>query len=68
MKDEKITKEKKTIEELTNIIHDLTGIELQELINTGAVDTLLKAIIDPLKVEKYPNIAEFLLYDKRGRV
>jgi hypothetical protein len=64
MNEEKIERGKQIVEELSGILRELPDSEVLELLGTGAMADLLKAILDPSEVKKYPNIAEFLLANK----
>lgn len=64
MNEEKIERGKQKIKELASILQELSDSDVGKLLGTGAIDDLLKAILDPSKVKKYPNIAEFLLANK----
>lgn len=64
MNEEKIERGKQIIKELTYILQELSDPEVGKLLGTGAMDDLLRAILDPSKVNNYPNIAEFLLANK----
>jgi hypothetical protein len=64
MDEEKIERGKQIIKELAGILQELSDSEVGKSLGTGAMDDLLKAILDPSKVKKYPSIAEFLLANK----
>ena len=64
MDEEKIKKGKQIINELTLILQELSDSEVGKLLGKGAMDSFLKAILDPSNVKKYSNIAEFLLANK----
>jgi len=64
MSKEKIESGKKMTAEVAAIVRQLPDQEVGELLGTGAMDDLLKAILDPKKVREYPSIAEFLLANK----
>ena len=64
MNEEKIERGKQIIKELADILKELSDSEVGKLLGTGAMDDLLRAILDPSKVKKYPSIAEFLLANK----
>lgn len=64
MNEEKIERGKQIIKELADILQELSDSEVGKLLGTGAIDDLLRAILDPSKVKKYPSIAEFLLANK----
>ncbi|MGA3406598.1 MAG: Shedu anti-phage system protein SduA domain-containing protein [Candidatus Bathyarchaeia archaeon] len=51
-------------DELAAILRQISDREVGDLLGTGALGNLLKAILDPRKVKDYPNIAEFLLANK----
>ncbi|MCL4264875.1 MAG: DUF4263 domain-containing protein [Anaerolineae bacterium] len=55
---------KQILEELSLIIQKLTDSEVAELLGTGLLDNLLKAILDPSERSNYPNLNEFLLANK----
>lgn len=61
---EKIKRGKQIIDELARIISELPDTEIAELLGRGAINDILKAILDPSKLRRYPNIAEFLLDNK----
>jgi len=50
--------------ELAAIVRQISDKEVGRLLGTGAMDDLLKAVLDPGKVKDYPNIAQFLLANK----
>jgi hypothetical protein len=52
------------VSELAEILRQISDDEVGELLGTGAMDSLLKAILNASEVGKYPNIAEFLLANK----
>ena len=64
MNEEKIERGKQIIKELADILKELSDSEVGKLLGTGAMDDLLRAILDSSKVKKYPSIAEFLLANK----
>lgn len=64
MNEEKIERGKQIIKELASILQELSDSDVGKLLDTGAIDDLLKAILDPSMVKNYPNIAEFLLANK----
>jgi hypothetical protein len=64
MNEEKIKRGKQIIKELADILQELSDSEVGKLLSTEATDNLLRAILDPSKVKKYPSIAEFLLANK----
>lgn len=55
---------KKKAAELAAIVQQLSDKDVGELVGTGAMDNLLRSILDPKKVKDYPNIAEFLLANR----
>ena len=59
-----IQRGKKIAAEVAAILRQLSDPEVGELLGTGVMDDLLKAILDPKKVKEYPSIAEFLLANK----
>lgn len=61
---EKIKRGKEIINELVDILSELSDSEVGELLGTGAMNNILKAILESSKVSQYPNIAEFLLDNK----
>src|SRR5438270_28480 len=52
------------IGELAGILRQLSDAEAGELLGTGVLDDLLKSILDPAEVLRYPTIADFLLANK----
>ena len=64
MNEEKIERGKQITKELVDILQELSDSEVGKLLGTGAMDDLLRAILDPSKVKRYPSIAEFLLANK----
>jgi hypothetical protein len=64
MSEEMIERGKKIAAEVAAIVRQLSDQEVGELLGTGVMDDLLKAILDPKRVKNYPNIAEFLLANK----
>jgi hypothetical protein len=61
---EKVARGKQIIDELVNILSDLSDPQIAQLLGKGEVSNILKAILDETKLHQYPNIAEFLLDNK----
>lgn len=55
---------KQILQELAIIIRDLSDVQVVELLGTGLLDDLLKALLDPSETSNYPNLDEFLLAKK----
>jgi hypothetical protein len=55
---------KQALEDLALIIRDLSDAEVIELLGTGSLDNLLKAVLDPSERSNYANLNEFLLARK----
>ena len=64
MNEEQIERGKQLAEELARILRELPDSEVGNLLGQGAMNDLLLAILDPLKVKDYPNIGTFLLANK----
>jgi|GEM_PF-1799978 hypothetical protein len=61
---EKVERGRLIIGELAAILKGLPDPNVGDLLGTGSVDDLLKAILDPSTVKDYPNYAEFFLQNK----
>jgi len=64
LSEERIRRGKEIAAELTAILRQLSDSEVGELLGKGAMDDLMRAILDPKSVKEYPNIAEFLVANK----
>lgn len=64
MNKEKIERGKQIINELSDILQQLSDVEVGILLDTGTMHELMLSILDPSKAKEYPNIAEFLLANK----
>ena len=61
---EQLARARQIIEELAAILRHLSDAEVRELLGQGALDDLLKAILDPAAALSYSTIADFLLANK----
>lgn len=61
---EKIDRGKQIIGELASILKELPDSGVGELLGTGTMDSLLRAILDPSTVTNYPTYAEFFFQNK----
>jgi len=61
---EQLIRGKQITRELARILSEISDPEVAELLGKGAMDELLKAILDASQIGKYPSIAEFLLKNK----
>jgi hypothetical protein len=61
---EQVERGKQIIRELAVILKELPDSSVHELLGTGSLDDLLKAILDPSRVKDYPSYAEFFLQNK----
>jgi hypothetical protein len=59
-----VEKGKQILQELVSIIRETSDEQVIELFKTGLLDDLIKALLDPSDVSKYPNINEFFLAKK----
>ena len=55
---------KQILKELTIILRNLSDTQVPELLGTGLLDDLLKALLDSSETSNYPNLDEFLLAKK----
>ena len=60
----KIGEGKRHIEDLSKILHELSDEEIGDFFKDGMMDDLLKSILDPSGIKKYPDAAEFFLANK----
>jgi hypothetical protein len=56
-----IDRGKQLTEELAQILRQLSDSETVDLLGTGSIDNLLRAILDPSEKSNYPNLNEFLI-------
>ena len=64
MNEEKIERGEGLFKELVEILKALSDSEVGKLQATGVINDFFRAILEPLKVKEYPNIAEFLFANK----
>ena len=55
---------KEIISDLVEILNQLSDDDVVQLLGTGSLNDLLKAILDPSLESQYPNLNEFLLANK----
>jgi hypothetical protein len=63
--EERIDQTKQAIDELAALIRQMSDSEFGKLVDTGAFDSFLMALLNPSDVQKYPSIGEFFLANKR---
>jgi len=59
-----VGKGKALFSELTRVVESLSDEEIQSLFDSGEIENLLKAVLDPTTVKNYKNYAEFFLANK----
>ena len=60
-----IKRGKELIEEVASILERLSDAQVMDMLGTGALDQLLRAIFDPdTDKSKYANLQEFLLANR----
>jgi hypothetical protein len=65
MSDKSLIKQgKEIIDDLVKILNQLSDDDVVELLGTGPLNDILKAILDPSRKSQYPNLNEFLLANK----
>lgn len=62
--DELINRGKELTNELSDILRKVSDKEAIEMLGSGALDNLIKSILNPKDREKYPNLQEFFLANK----
>lgn len=61
---EKVERGRQIIGELADILKELPDSSVGELLRTGSLEDLLRAILDPSTAKDYPNYAEFFFQNK----